>query len=93
MSKNMTKANSDRVSHVELMRRLLPTDAAVPAVRTLERNERSLGSDAEVAAIFAALRDSVVAVAELLVPNEQQRAQLLAGSIFTNENLIRACSR
>ncbi len=75
------------------MRRLLPTDAAVPAVRTLERNERSLGSDAEAAAIFVALRDSVIAVAELLVPNEQQRAQLLAGSIFTNENLIRACSR
>jgi len=93
VSKNMTIANSERVSHVKLMRRLLPTDAAVPAVRTLERNERSLGSDAEAAAIFAALRDSVIAVAELLVPNEQQRAQLLAGSIFTNENLIRACSR
>lgn len=79
MSKNMTKANSDRVSHVELVRRLLPTDAAVPAVGTLERNERNLGTDAEATAMFAALRDSVVAVAELLVPDEQQRAQLLAG--------------
>lgn len=58
--------------------RLLPADAALPGASTLERPER-LGTDSEAAAVFEALRDSVDAVAGLLVPDAARRAALLAG--------------